>query len=1194
MFFAMFRRPKDPARHMAAGPKTKIRLGLEILEDRTLLSTVTWINASSGDWDTAANWRDDMGNNRLPGPADDAVIPSGGYAVTHGSSVTDAVASITNQAAIVLSHGTLNVSGNVSGTGLFTLSGGTLGNATVAAGTTITGTTLGGTLSDITINGILDLTGGNAYGLYADVINGLTLNGVAKLGNNQATTSGALRLSNTEIVGGSGDIVLGTYSTLGNNGNRVAVTQLGITVILGPDLKIHGASGMVEGFVNQGTISVDVANGTIIALALTNDNGTLAVGSAPGANLEIVAPLVNTNSTLTLSGPGHVSLWGTIEGGTVTCVNGGQLQGNFDGNTESILSGVTLRDATMVTDSTHAVGIADGLTLIGPVNLNGSLWCTTTETIGGSGSLVFSSSTHNLLVSSPDTITVTLGPQATIRGLYVTFYHTNATFINEGTIGPDPGGQFFIKMNMTNRNGTFSAAIGAYLDVDNNSVIDNNDSTLTLSGPGGLFLSRNSQLGAGTIHGGTLTSVNGAKLSTGYIGFLDAVTILDLELDGYFDVTNLTVSGTLMIGSADGSASAQLNFYGALQDSGDILFGGSTQNRILISSNQTLTLNPGSTIHGKNGSIDMPITNEGTITADVANGEIMLNGTWTNSGIMRAENGGTLACGTLAHSGVNQGTITADTGGGTIGIGGNWTNSGIVMAENGGTLNCGTPTNVSGGTLTGGVWKVFDNSTLQINLMPAFRTCAATIVLDGSDSHFYADFSQDDLAYLNTIAASGSLTIENGRSWTRRANFTNHGSLTIGSASTLTVPGNYIDDGSLAVLAGGTLNLSGAGTISGSAQLDGTLNVSVAATLEMAVSAAGTGNLNVTGSLVVDAGATLTLGGTYSQFGNLTVQDGGLLDLTGTFTNFANHTLTGGSYDILGTFQFTGANIMANGAQITLDGPDAQIVDENGNDAIANFAMNQDGASFTLQNGSAEFPAGDVANVGTLVVGQGSTFAPAGTYLQTAGFTILNGGTLGAGVLVDLEGGILSGSGTIAASLQNAAEIDIGTIEAAGSLTIAGDYTQTSTGMLTLKIGGYNPGTDFDQLNVSGTATLDGTVNITLLNGFVPTPGDDFQVLTFGTVTGDFTNYNGLDLGGGLSLAPVYDSNSLTLVTMSGPASSTQIQGLRELAILDGGLAEALGRRMDFQSNPGNDTTIRRSDFFLAFLARSCHPIPQR
>ena len=57
---------------------------LEALEERVLPATVSWIGGS-GDWNTAANWRDDALVNRLPGPDDDAVIDVAGISVTHTS-----------------------------------------------------------------------------------------------------------------------------------------------------------------------------------------------------------------------------------------------------------------------------------------------------------------------------------------------------------------------------------------------------------------------------------------------------------------------------------------------------------------------------------------------------------------------------------------------------------------------------------------------------------------------------------------------------------------------------------------------------------------------------------------------------------------------------------------------------------------------------------------------------------------------------------------------------------------------------------------------------------------------------------------------------------------------------------------------------------------------------------------------------
>ena len=48
-------------------PQTQVPPGLEVLEDRTVPSVVTWIGGS-GDWDTASNWLNaSTGTNQVPG-----------------------------------------------------------------------------------------------------------------------------------------------------------------------------------------------------------------------------------------------------------------------------------------------------------------------------------------------------------------------------------------------------------------------------------------------------------------------------------------------------------------------------------------------------------------------------------------------------------------------------------------------------------------------------------------------------------------------------------------------------------------------------------------------------------------------------------------------------------------------------------------------------------------------------------------------------------------------------------------------------------------------------------------------------------------------------------------------------------------------------------------------------------------------
>jgi hypothetical protein len=175
---------------------------------------------------------------------------------------------------------------------------------------------------------------------------------------------------------------------------------------------------------------------------------------------------------------------------------------------------------------------------------------------------------------------------------------------------------------------------------------------------------------------------------------------------------------------------------------------------------------------------------------------------------------------------------------------------------------------------------------------------------------------------------------------------------------------------------------------------------------------------------------------------------------------------------------------------------------------------------------------------GTVTVEAGATFIVA-RYTQTGVTTTVDGtltvnNSFFGGVF--LNGGLLNGGGTINGNVTNAAELRPG--DAPGVLTINGNYTQTSAGTLDVEIGGTTVGSQYDRLAINGTASLAGTLNVIILNGFVPDPGTAFQILTFHSPhSGDFDTENGLDLGGGLSLAPVYNSDDtgLSLVaTQSG------------------------------------------------------------
>src|ERR1035441_7988293 len=71
--------------------------------------------------------------------------------------------------------------------------------------------------------------------------------------------------------------------------------------------------------------------------------------------------------------------------------------------------------------------------------------------------------------------------------------------------------------------------------------------------------------------------------------------------------------------------------------------------------------------------------------------------------------------------------------------------------------------------------------------------------------------------------------------------------------------------------------------------------------------------------------------------------------------------------------------------------------------------------------------------------------------------------------------------------------------------------------------------TNFGQITVSGTANLAGGVGALLLNGYVPAIGTQFNVMTFGSESGAFTDYSGLNAGGGIVFNPTVTATTVTL-----------------------------------------------------------------
>ncbi|MEK6676577.1 MAG: hypothetical protein AABZ47_13105, partial [Planctomycetota bacterium] len=111
---------------------------------------------------------------------------------------------------------------------------------------------------------------------------------------------------------------------------------------------------------------------------------------------------------------------------------------------------------------------------------------------------------------------------------------------------------------------------------------------------------------------------------------------------------------------------------------------------------------------------------------------------------------------------------------------------------------------------------------------------------------------------------------------------------------------------------------------------------------------------------------------------------------------------------------------------------------------------------------------------------------------------------------------------------QNAGRVEPGGDAAAGTLSVTGNYTQTSGGILNIELGGTGQG-QFDTLSVSQQVTLSGTLNVTLLPGYTPQAGNSFTGVTFAGRTGDFATVNLPTLTGGLVLQRSYTPTAMVL-----------------------------------------------------------------
>ena len=93
----------------------------------------------------------------------------------------------------------------------------------------------------------------------------------------------------------------------------------------------------------------------------------------------------------------------------------------------------------------------------------------------------------------------------------------------------------------------------------------------------------------------------------------------------------------------------------------------------------------------------------------------------------------------------------------------------------------------------------------------------------------------------------------------------------------------------------------------------------------------------------------------------------------------------------------------------------------------------------------------------------------------------------------------------------------------------------TDTNTLYIELGGLTPGGEFDRLASTGTVNLDGTLDVSFINGFIPANGHSFEIIGADTVNGTFDTLDLATLPLGLEWDVVYGPDSVTLNVFALP-----------------------------------------------------------
>lgn len=781
---------------------------------------------------------------------------------------------------------------------------------------------------------------------------------------------------------------------------------------------------------------------------------------------------------------------------------------------------------------------------------------------------------------------VLIGPGITTGTLQTTLSLTTSRSISPGIFG-----------------GTISAGSGTTLTI--NGALGGSSNPLTVSGQGLVILNTAStRSGSTTIQNGTVRLNIGTGLGTG--GITVASGILEIPAGGgTANFVTLQSNGTLRNGTTgqvaqkSGSVSVNANGSTVFLNSGDsasnvLLVGngnndeyiGGTGAKTVVSGIGIVTLNSPTNSYAGDWQIDsgtLAVSGGsalGTATTPVVvnnSGTLLLGG--NNSRNVNLNSGSTLAFESVPQSnGVHTIASAANVtfalksaASPTLGDAANDLTGGagatitVTSDTAGGKIQLNNPNDYAGN------WTIGNLATVRIADAGALGTATSPIVLSGTGT-----------LQISAVTLNRAINLNNGATLAFDSGAQSVATHTVGTSSAVT----------FALRGAGNATLGDAGN-----DLTGGSGSTITVTSETA------GNTlivnqssNYTGNWAIGSLATVRVGNPSALgTGAATVNSAGTLEINN-LTLDRVVTMNSGA-----TLIGTGASARANGT-ITVSGNAGVFLGTGGSPSDV----------FTLGDGANDLTGG-AANSSILVVGAGKVvltqdsdyvgawFVSSGT-LQVSNPT---GSATGSGAVRVTNTGTLQGTGSIAGPVENFGIIAPGA--SPGKLTLTTTYTQKTGGSLQIELAGTAPGTGYDQLLVTGAASLAGTLDVSLVGGFKPATGDAFDVLVAGSRTGTFGTVQLPDLGGRVQWNTAYTSTTaaifVTATFYAGDLNRDSLVNVADIAAMEGALTDLAayqamngpggGALMDPQllliANPDGNAPVTNADLqgLIILLANS-------